>query len=400
MLPTEKPLRPLFLLAPLVFALLAGSCGTDDEGPNLGTTDTGSGLDAGTDTGTDVGEDAPVSTCETAEASGVSTTGLLYVDADESERSLWDGGAMGGPDEPVSSLPVTLYGAEGSFDASTCADGSYAFGDLAGDVYVVAPEWPEGTYCRTRNCTKGLGEALSRGRIKLVTFGDSVPVIGTDRRFPTLLAELLQPVAATESVNVAVSGTTSDDWVPGTEYFDERLSPHIASADVIIASLGGNDFLSYTNRSVGGGDVQGAIDGVPAFIREVMGRILDIKDAARAVNPDVDVVYLLYPDYSQSALWEQQFGIAIRIIQPLVAQALEQILDELALEEDIIVVDLYGYVRENDVDLDALLYDQLHFNADGHVMYAERIFEALGGVRVAGGESIGTEARYALQAGQ
>jgi lysophospholipase L1-like esterase len=319
--------------------------------------------------------------------------GQIYTDIDQSERSLWDGGSFGPTDEAVQGLTVTLIGANGSEQTETCEDGTFGFGDLEEGSYLTVVDWEDGTLCRTRNCQTGLAEAVESGRVKIVTLGDSVPVVGDAPFFPARLTDMLSPFADVENVNIAVGGTTSVDWVPGTPNFDQRFGPHLESADVVIVSLGGNDFLQYANEAFA--NPQEAIAGFPDFVREVMGRVLLIKDTVALQNPDADLVYLLYPDYSQSGTWSEQFGFAISIIQGLIADALEQILNELGPEEDILMVDFYGYFRETGLNLDAHLYDLLHFNDAGQQVYAERLFEVLGGVSIA--DEIGTNPRFALE---
>ena len=382
-----------------ILALSLAACSDDpvytlsaDVGGTADTAD--AGADAGVDTATDTGADAPTGgACTTAAPSGTAVLGQLYVDMDQSERSLWDGGSFAAPDEGIEGRTVTLYGPGGTVETTTCADGTFGFGDLNGRSYVTAVAWEEGDLCRTRNCQGGLAAGLDRGRVKIVTLGDSVPVVGDAPFFPQRLADMLEPFAEVENVNIAVGGTTSADWVPGTPNFDQRFEPHIDSADIVIVSVGGNDFLQYANGAFS--NPSEAIAGFPDFVREVMGRVLLVKDTVAVRNPGADLVYLLYPDYSQSQTWADQFGFAISVIQGLVADALEQILDELGPEEDVLMVDFYGYFRDTGLNLDAHLYDMLHFNDAGQQIYAERIFEVLGGVSIV--DEIGTSPRYALE---
>ena len=51
--------------------------------------------------------------------------------------------------------------------------------------------------------------------------------------------------------------------------------------------------------------------------------------------------------------------------------ALEQVLVEMPMEPGMIVVDMYGAF--GDEDLTGVLYDQLHFNDEGHQIYAENL---------------------------
>ena len=73
------------------------------------------------------------------------------------------------------------------------------------------------------------------GAIKLVTMGDSVPVVGDKPTFPDRLASLLGGLAPVENRNIAVGGTLSTHWLPGTSHCDNILLPEIA--DAVGASL-------------------------------------------------------------------------------------------------------------------------------------------------------------------
>ena len=377
-----------------LLVVFAAACGDDTGSVPFDGADTGTTIGDTGESGSDASFDAVTAQgCETATPTGRSVSGQIYIDVDESERSLWDGGAFAGPDSPVAGVTVRLIGGDETLQTSTCDDGTFAFSELVDDTFFARVEWPEGALCRTRNCARDFSAALERGRVKVVTVGDSVPKVGDAPYFPARFADMVAPVAEVENVNIAVPGTVSEDWVPGTSNFDDRLAPHIASADVVVVSIGGNDFLEYANGAFS--NPQEAIAGFPDFVREVMGRVLWIKDEVELRNPDADLVYLLYPDYSQSDTWADQFGFALSVIQPLVHDALEQLLDELEMEEDIVLVDFYGYYRETGLDLDNYLFDMLHFNDAGQQVYAEQLFEALGGVRLTGADAT-AELRFGM----
>lgn len=378
------------------FGTDAGTGGGDAGGGGGSDAGGGGGTDAGggTDTGGGGGGETPAA-CTTFAGAGTTVSGDMYVDDDQSERSLWDLPNVGAGGEAVVGVSMRLIGADGVTQGITCDDGTWGFSDLSGDTWIVDVEWPEGTICRTRNCTRRFGDAAAEGSVKILTIGDSVPVVGDAPFFPERLGGMVSAVAEVEIVNNAVGGTTSEDWVPGSQLYNERLAPHIADTDVFIVSIGGNDFLQYVNEGAAS-DPIGALNGIPDFVREVMGRVIDIKDEVRSQNPDADLVYLLYPNYATSDMWASQFGFAASFIEDAVTDALEQILNELAVSEDIILVDFYGYFRETGLDLDDYLYDQLHFNDAGQEVYARQIFEALGGATTVEA-AIGLETRYALE---
>ena len=371
-----------------------GGGGTDaGGGGGGGGSDAGGGGGGGTDAGG--GGGGTPAACTTFAGGGTTVSGDIYVDSDQSERSLWDLQNVGAGGEALVGVPMRIIGADGVTQGISCDDGTWGFGDLTGDTWVVDVDWDADALCRTRNCARYFGDAIADGSVKIVTVGDSVPVVGDAPFFPERLGGFIEPLANVEVVNNAVGGTTSEDWVPGASLYEERLAPHIADADVIIVSVGGNDFLQYVNEGAAS-DPIGALNGIPDFVREVMGRVIAIKNEVRSINPNTDLVYLLYPNYATSDLWASQFGFAARFIEDAVTDALEQILNELAVNEDIIVVDFYGYFRETGLDLDDYLYDQLHFNDAGQEVYARQIFEALGGASTVG-DPIGLETRYALE---
>lgn len=377
----------------MVSLVLFAACAEDGDTSSSVEAENNNGSGDEGDDDPDGGDETPV--CDqTAAQQEPALTGQVYTDDDESDRSLYTGTFNVAADTPEANLPVTLLGSTGEVGGATCSDGSFAFGGLADGNYLSSVEWPDGVLCQTRNCPHRVPGAAASNSLTLVTAGDSVPVVGSDVLFPERLTELFGAITTVTSTNVAVAGTVSDDWVPGSEYFETRLGPHIQGADVIIVSLGGNDFMRYASEGLT--NANAAIDGLPEFIREVMDKLLATIDEIRARNPNVDIVYLLYPDYAQSDLWAQQFGFAISVIQPLVEQALNQILDELPMEEDIVLVDMYGYFAQNaDLDVDDYLYDQLHFNDRGHQLWAELIFRTLGGV-VVGESPIGLQTNYGL----
>lgn len=383
----------------LLIATLVAACATDDSGSGDSTDED--------DTADQIGDDQNDTTddqddqnqtndnpCDDrAAGQTAAVAGIVYTDDDDTDRSIYTGSFNVSSDTPEASLPVRMVGGPADLTTTTCSDGWFFFDDIEAGTYLTEVELPDGALCQTRNCPHRVAGAVSSNSLTIITAGDSVPVVGASVKFPERLAQLFEPMSDVVSTNIAVQGTVTDDWLPGTDNFENRLGPHIQSADLIVVSLGGNDFLGYANSGMS--DPQGTIDRLPAFITETMNKLLSIVDAIREQNPSVDIVYILYPDYSVSDMWSQQFGFAIGVIQPLVQQSLNQILDDLPVEEDIVLVDMYGFFEEHtELDLDDYLYDQLHVNEAGHQLYAEQIFEALGGFLV--GAEGGVELTYGL----
>ncbi len=382
----------------LLLALFLVACATDDSdsGNSTDEDDTGNEVtDENPDNeDPDDGDPTDTSLCDDRDsAQAAAVAGIVYTDDDDTDRSIYTGAFNVSSDTPEASLPVNLLGGASDLSTETCGDGRFFFDPVDAGTYLTEVQLPDGVLCQTRNCPHRVAGAVSSNSLTIVTAGDSVPVVGASVKFPERLAALFEPMTDVISTNIAVQGTVTDDWMPGSNNFENRLGPHIESADLIVVSLGGNDFLAYANSGMS--DPQGTIDRLPAFITETMNKLLSIVDAIRERNPSVDIVYILYPDYSVSDMWSQQFGFAIGVIQPLVQQSLNQILDDLPVEEDIVLVDMYGYFEEHtELDLDDYLYDQLHVNEAGHQLYAEQIFEALGGFIV--GSAGGVELTYGL----
>lgn len=143
--------------------------------------------------------------CTPAEAvTGEAVTGVVYLDMDESNASLIAGGYDPGVDDPVAGASLSLIGAEEEWTAATCEGGDWGIGELGDGVYVVAAEIADDALCTSRNCTRRFPEAVREGHVKIVTWGDSVPKVGTDYLYPARLANLLSPLATIDNQNVAM----------------------------------------------------------------------------------------------------------------------------------------------------------------------------------------------------
>ena len=209
--------------------------------------------------------------------------------------------------------------------------------------------------------------------------------------FPTRLATLISPLATVDNQNVAVSGSTSPGWLPGTYYFEMNLGPHIADMDVLVISVGGNDIMHYASGFMddiqnGTFDAEEALAGAKELMQDVMENVVAMAEEVRSINPDVDIVYCLYPNYGQC---ESTFPWGL-VPSLLGVGAMEEIL-ELAREMvptdlHVLLVDMYGRAEGLPLDDYMSTYqgqpDPLHFNTMGQTLYAEEIFEVLGGVLI------------------
>ncbi len=373
-----------------------GSSGTDASGSaTTGTSGEESGSDSTTSSGvtTDVADGSSSdNTAADSSSTGFITQpdcgfvgledlphGLVYLDLDSSDLSM-NARGFTEPDQALEGVSLRLLGSDLE-PFETCESGEYQFAADPG-IYVVAPEAHQGL-CSLRNCTTRFPVAIEEGQVKIVTLGDSVPVQGAAETFPARVAELVSAVAGVENLNLASSGTESSDWTPGGGLF-EGARPDLVDADVVLISLGGNDVLNYVSTA-DLGDLPGVFAGAQATVDQVAVNVRDIASEIREENPDADVVFCLYPDYSratQTSPWSDLGFIPPGVITTLLARAR----DAFTPEDDIVLVDLLGLTPDLPVPLDDYLADPLHFNDLGHDLYAHEVFRALGGVIV--GESV------------
>ena len=106
------------------------------------------------------------------------------------------------------------------------------------------------------------------------------------------------------------------------------------------------------------------------------------RSALRERNPNADIVYVVYPDYGNTDRWAALAGDAIPIVRRTLRSTLNRIRGDNAHHERMTYLDLYGATVQ--IDLNELLFDELHFNEAGQAFVAEELFRSLGGVRVEG----------------
>ena len=358
----------------------AGSPDGSGEGSEVAGDDTGSTSPDGVDNGEVPPEPEPEVVCATApEPTGSAIVGLVYDDTNLNDVSNEEMGFDDGVDSPLAQRQVNLltYGGV-EWTAETCTDGSYQFSDLADGVYLVEAA-TEGQQCQSRNCAQRLPSAVRAGGIKLVTMGDSVPVIGSQPTFPDRLAALLGGLATVNNRNIAVAGTTSKQWLPGTNFCENSLLPEVADADVLVISLGGNDILEYVNGLFSGGGALGGdlVGGAMDLVVEIVGNVMQTVNAVRAVNPTVDIVYCLYPNYGEATSTSPWNLVGGFLGKETMIELLDTARGAIPYGEGLILADMYAGFEG--LPLDDYLYDSLHFNDAGATLYAEIIFQALGG---------------------
>ena len=230
------------------------------------------------------------------------------------------------------------------------------------------------------------------GSATVLTFGDSLAAIGERPLFPERFATLMNGVATIQNRNVAVSGSTSADWLPGGDYFRARLTPHLRSADLIVITIGGNDFAQLLNNATQFiANPSSAVIAARDAVEQAIDNLKIIISAIREVNSEVDIAFCLYPDYTQAS------GTIWTTINNFLGQGeLAQIITEARTafpsgERNLILVDVFGAAQG--IELRDYLHtlpngqiDPLHFGAKGQVLYAEELFRSIGGIHI-GAES-------------
>ena len=122
-------------------------------------------------------------------------------------------------------------------------------------------------------------------------------------RFATLVGDLVQ----IDNRNVAIAGSTSEDWLPDGNYFQSRLTPHIPNADLIVITIGGNDLMTlFSDAASLLADIPAAVEEARRIIQQVIENLKLMISAIREINPDVDIAFCLYPDYTQArgTIWQ------------------------------------------------------------------------------------------------
>ncbi len=363
-----------WLLLTLLVALIP-ACG-DDE-----TSDLDVAADAGADAEVDAGPPEPeyVANCDGALEDPL-VRGKIWADPEDTATSWYQqpraSNAAGLP-----GLEVGLTMGDGTrYGALTCDDGTFRFPDASGEIGLL--QLPSDT-CTSANCPTGFARAAARGPVKVVTFGDSIPAFGPKPWFPERLKTLAAPVAEIENTNVAVPGSTSVEWLPGTRYFTNRIEAHL-DADVWVFSIGGNDLQEFAGGFSMGGTQEEFADQLAKLnplIDEIIANIRAIAAEIRTLDPDADIVWVVYPNYGTTEYWKQIAGPDFEaVIETGVGNILARVRRQLAGESGLHVVDILGATADS--DLDSLLVDPLHLNEDGHEFYARELFVTLGGVIV------------------
>lgn len=317
----------------------------------------------------------------------------LYDDVGEDDRTRRVNG-IGAEDVPRSGVVVRLLGNGTSAMATTGADGVARFEGVAPGRYLFAPA-VDGSTATTHNVASAVAAAIDRGTLNVTTLGDSLPVDGGTPTFDEVLTELLEGIVPVNAVDVADPGSTTRDWTAGSAN-DRALQPHVEGTDLFVISLGGNDLLSYLSglSFSGPDDIGPALEMARTEARAITERVIELITRLRAVNPDADFAYLVYPAYADSTAWQSLIGAfvdaglvdtAINVIRNTLRDTIRDITTRFS-EEDVILADIYQLSRAEPID--PLLFDELHFTTYGHQRVGEEFFLSLGGIEVGGADAL------------
>lgn len=260
-------------------------------------------------------------------------------------------------------LVVGGCGFDGDEGASSGADPPTATTSASRDAE--APASDQGARSRS-----ALAEAA-----RIIFIGDSLAVAGTDP-YPARIDALVdRPVSVT---NLAQAGTTSADWLPGTAAFEEGLRPLLADADAVLVSVGGTDLERAVLGSSGphalerAGDAGGVLAIEAAFdrIEHNLGRTFAAIERA---DPQAAIVFVGYPDYSASGVWQERGGDLGAIALRAGLGAFDGIARRAGADLTVDMLEATG------PRIDTLLSDGEHLADAGHQLYAEEIAARLEG---------------------
>lgn len=295
-------------------------------------------------------------------------------------------------DELLKGENIILYNQDFKLQGTTCDNGTFGASNLHDGNYVFGVTDLDGRISASSSQGVRFIEAVKEGNLNVVVFGDSIPAYGPAPWYPEYLEQTLDTVVDTDVANIAIPGTRSVDWLPGvSNYYEENLFPRIADADVIIFSLGGNDLYELANGSVDTSDPSAAIAQFDETVEEVISNLKLLITAIRNENPNVDIVWMLYPNYATTERWAALAPDLIGVIEGVLAGKLNYIRRELAHHEKLIMWDINNATKK--LDLDAYLSDELHLNKPGHILWSQELFLTLGGVIIENGISIEAEPR-------
>jgi len=294
------------------------------------------------------------------------------------------------PDVPLAGVPVLLTDGRTERTLATGGDGIARFDAVDPGTYLVLPQADPGADCTSNNQPRRLLEAIREGDVNIVSIGDSVSALGSDRLWCERLAERISEMAPASCTPLAVDGATTYDWLPGGSgrgFFESRLLPVIDEADMVTVTVGANDLYWYI------------LGGPPYIPEEILQRIIDhpeyllhalpntvrVLEEIRARNPACDIVYVIYWNVANSDIVRGILGEYADLGNVVVKNGIAALRVLVSEIDGVVLADVFGAL--GDTRLDPYLLDEAHPNGDGHQLHADEAFRALGGIVVEPGDT-------------
>jgi lysophospholipase L1-like esterase len=309
--------------------------------------------------------------------------GMVYLDADESAQSLLHQGYNYG-DRVLPYVQIELSNGTTTQVKRTSQYGTYAFLNQPDGIYFVRPLLPDWLKDTSKNLPERVPEAIAEGEMTILTIGDSLGVIGSNKPYPNWLAEHFGALCDVTLHNLHVSGSRSWEWMPGDPkaYYENRVLPYAADVDLIVVTVGGNDADIYI-EDMGWDDydivtiVQNFFND-PSYVTEIFPRVRQLLDDLHAAAPQADIVYMIYPNYVNSDWVTPPLGFFANFFHDLLGGIIEDQRRDFKDFDYLTIADQYTYWYLT--ELDPYLFDAIHFNDLGAEELARVMFNALGGV--------------------
>ena len=309
--------------------------------------------------------------------------GMIYLDTDGSNESLIYQGFNFG-DRVLPQVRIELNDGTTTQVVRTGKYGTYSFLNLPDGIYFVRPLLSDWLTDTSKNVPERVPQAIDEGHITILTIGDSLGVLGSQKPYPDWLAEHFSELCDVTLYNEHVSGSRSWEWMPNDPkaYFENRVLPYADDVDLIVVTVGGNDADIYIEgMSWEEYDIVQIVTNFfsdPQYVTEIFPRVRQLMDDLHTAAPQADIVYMIYPNYANSDWVAPPLGLFAGFFQNLLGWILESQRHDFKDFDYLTIADQYEYW--NGVALDPYLYDAIHFNDLGAEELARVMFNALGGV--------------------
>ncbi len=170
---------------------------------------------------------------------------------------------------------------------------------------------------------------------------------------------------------------SSCEWLPGTNDVRGSVAPYLDEAELVVICRGGNDLYAMVpSGDISAEMIQRRIADFPEQLDEILNNIFEISDAIWKENPNVDVLYILYPNYARSSAWKDTGGAYSGMIEIGLEAVLKDIRKRVSGQGDMLLADSLAIMDK--LEIDDYLIDELHLNSGGHALYARMVLETLG----------------------